>query len=257
MIGIVKRRIIRTFARLPFGSECECPLCRSRVGSFCPLEGGWSGATPVLRALNVIGSDLDHYLCPVCACNDRERHLFLYLKGLGLMEKMRARAVLHFAPEGRVAAIINQLEPSLYVKADLFPSDPSVRKIDMLDIPFADNTFDFVIASHVLEHVSDDQKALSEVRRVLKPKGVAVLQTPYSEVLEKTFSDPGVQTEVARTVVYGQADHLRLYGRDIFERFSAAGFVCRAMSHEEALPEVDPKRYGVNKREPFFWFERS
>ena len=47
------------------------------------------------------------------------------------------------------------------------------------DAPFPDNYFDIVLASHVLEHVEDDRKAMREVHRILKPDGILLLTTPY------------------------------------------------------------------------------
>lgn len=70
--------------------------------------------------------------------------------------------------------------------------------MDMLDMPFSEETFDMVIANHVLEHVNDADKALAEIRRVLKRDGHAILQTPYSSKLHKTWSDPGIDTPEAR-----------------------------------------------------------
>src|SRR6185503_18405255 len=110
---------------------------------------------------------------------------------------------------------------------------------------------------HVLEHVVDDALALRELQRVLRPTGVAVLQTPFSPKLRRTLDDPGIDTDVLRTELCGQADHLRLYGSDIVPRFCAAGFVFRGGSHDELLPDVDAVTHGVNAREPFFLFAKA
>jgi SAM-dependent methyltransferase len=244
-------------AKVPLGPERDCCMCGARVGRFLPYRGGWRDAPPLLRAFDVVGSDLDNYLCPLCGCHDRERHLLFYLRQGGMMEKLRGADVLHFAPEGRLTALIEKAAPARYVLADLFPTRPGIERVDLLAIPHAAGTFDFVIANHVLEHVADDLRALSEVRRVLKAGGHAILQTPYSNLLASTFCDAGVQSEQARLQIYGQEDHVRLYGRDIFERFASAGFVSRVALHAQALPTVDPIRHGVNPREPFFLFEAA
>jgi SAM-dependent methyltransferase len=123
-------------------------------------------------------------------------------------------------------------------------------------MPFGDGQFDFVVANHVLEHVQEDAHALREIFRVLKPGGQAVLQTPYSAVLHQTFSDPGISTPEARLQLYGQEDHARLYGRDIFDRFTGCGLEARVGTHAELLPGLDAVRHGVNPQEPFFLFER-
>ena len=95
--------------------------------------------------------------------------------------------------------------------------------MDILDMPLESESFDFVIANHVLEHVSDDLKALTEIRRVLRVGGYAILQTPYSSKLHHTWQDPGIADDAARLQAYGQEDHVRLFGRDIFARITSAG----------------------------------
>jgi SAM-dependent methyltransferase len=257
MTPVVISKIQKLMARIPLGAARECVLCERRVGRFLPYRGGWQAVPPAMRALDVIGSDLDHYQCPACGCNDRERHLWFYLRAAGLLEALRGKSLLQFAPEPRLTAVIERAGPARHVRGDLFPSAPGVEKIDMLAIGYPDESFDFVMANHVLEHVDDDARALAELWRVLKPGGRAVLQTPFSQVLERTVSDPAVTTAEARLERYGQSDHVRLYGRDIFARFASAGFVSRVVSHAVALPGIDPLRFGVNRHEPFFLFERA
>jgi SAM-dependent methyltransferase len=127
----------------------------------------------------------------------------------------------------------------------------------MLAMPFDDDTFDCVIANHVLEHVGDVDRALGEICRVLRPGGHAILQTPYGSKLHRTWEDAGIDTPAARLQAYGQEDHVRLFGRDIFERIAAAGFDALVRQHNELLDDVDPDREGVNPREPFFLFRRT
>jgi SAM-dependent methyltransferase len=210
-----------------------------------------------MEALQTIGSNVMDFGCPYCACHDRERHLLLYMTAQGLIDRFRGSAILHFAPEHRLSAVIEATCPGSYVKGDLFPTSEDIETINMLAIDYPSETFDFVIANHVLEHVDDDLLALAELRRVLKIGGFAILQTPYSVKLSKTFSDPGIDSELARYHAYGQADHVRLYGVDIVDRIESAGFESRMATHEELLAGVDPRKFGVNEKEPFFLFKRS
>lgn len=207
-------------------------------------------------ALAMTGSDLDNFSCPECAAHDRERHLYLYLERLGILETIKTAQILHFAPEGRLTRLIEKLGPTRYVRADLFPNDATIEKIDMLDVPYSANTFDIVIANHVLEHVMNDLQALSELHRVLKPNGLAILQTPFSAKLEATFQDPGVDSDVARLHLYGQEDHVRLYGKDIFRRFASSGLIAEIHTHAEVLADIDFMKYGVNPQEPLFLFKK-
>ena len=82
------------------------------------------------------------------------------------------------APEPRLAEFVLTYKPALYIKGDLFPSNESIQKIDLQNIPFSDETFDIVICNHMLEHVDDPVAALRELRRVLKPGARLICQTP-------------------------------------------------------------------------------
>jgi predicted SAM-dependent methyltransferase len=135
--------------------------------------------------------------------------------------------------------------------ADLFPTKPDIACEDITKLSFGDRTFDLVVANHVLEHVKEDQAAMSELLRVLKPGGLAVLQTPYSEKLANTFEDPGICDDESRLQAYGQEDHVRLYGRDLFAKLAGIGFIPKVLTHDTVLGNFDPVVYGVNRREPF------
>jgi SAM-dependent methyltransferase len=222
-----------------------------------PYGKGWAGAPPLMRVLSIVGSDPEHFECPRCGAHDRERHLLMYLEQTGMLAGMRGKSVLHFAPEKRLAKRILAAGPERYVRCDLYPQSPDVVRVDMLAMQFDLGTFDLLIANHVLEHVADDMQALREIRRVLKIGGHAILQTPYSRTLHHTWEDPGIADDAARLQAYGQADHVRLYGRDLFDRIASAGFVPRMRTHADLLPQFDVVRYGINPDEPFILFERS
>lgn len=210
-----------------------------------------------MAVLDVVGSDLDSFACPCCGAHDRERHLLLYMRETGLMERLGRMDVLHFAPEMHLSRLIAQAGPRSYRKGDLYPTAADVERIDLLGIPCAAESFDLVIANHVLEHVADDLAAVREIRRVLRPGGHAILQTPFSAKLHDTWSDPGIDNDCARLQAYGQEDHARLFGKDIFDRIVSGGLVACGGSHQELLPECDATKYGVNPREPFFLFLRA
>jgi len=209
-----------------------------------------------MRALGVVGSHLDFFECPWCGCHDRERHLFLYLNAAGILSHLSGKRIIHFAPEKRLSHKILEAKPDNYMKCDLFPQEADVIQIDLLNIPLEDCSFDLLIANHVLEHVEDDLRALAEIYRVLKPGGFAVLQTPYSSKLHHTWSDPGIDNNLSCLHAYGQEDHVRLFGRDIFDRFTAVGFESFIGTHDGLLPDYDAIKYGVNIQEPFFLFKR-
>jgi SAM-dependent methyltransferase len=249
--------VARRYSRLVPSGPCHCVCCNQNSPFFLPFAGGTSAIPPVNSQLDVVGSDLCRYACPKCESNDRERHLKLYCQKLGIDRLMAGARVLHFAPERWFAVYVAAAGPSEHIKADLYPVSAEIQKVDMLAMSFPNASFDLVIANHVLEHVADDAQALSEIHRVLRPGGMAILQTPYSAMLQATFEDAGIVSRAAREHAYGQDDHVRLYGQDIFSRFAAAGFNARVARHESALADIDSAVYGVNPREPFFLFERT
>jgi len=247
-------RIARGFAIL--GSAKLCYACNKRVGRFLPYRGGWKNVPPLIKVLDVIGSDVENFSCPRCGAHDRERHLLMYFDRAGMWKKIEGANVLHFAPERILAARISSARPARYVKADLFPAAAGVTREDITRLSFGDCTFGVVIANHVLEHVADDGAAMKEIFRVLEPGGLAVLQTPYSDKLTHTFEDEGIRDEEARLQAFGQEDHVRLYGRDLFSRLRSAGFVSKVLDHDAALKDYGESLYGVNRREPFICMER-
>ncbi|HNX34428.1 MAG TPA: methyltransferase domain-containing protein [Kiritimatiellia bacterium] len=249
-VGYVRR--LRLFLN-GLGSSRTCCVCGKTFFRFSKYRGGWKAFSAYLHNLKWTGSDFDQFWCPFCRSHDRERHLILFFDKLGFWEKFANAAVLHFAPEKQLASRIGACRPARYVKGDLVPSREGVEKIDVTDIPYAAASFDWVLCNHVLEHVPDDAKALRELFRVLKPGGIAILQTPFASGLEKTLEDPEeINTDEKRTAFYGQEDHVRLYGRDLFDRIRAAGFQLELRKHGDCLPDIDASRYGVNREEPLF-----
>ncbi|MEO7940606.1 MAG: methyltransferase domain-containing protein [Burkholderiaceae bacterium] len=238
------------------GGRCRCVMCGHQIWRFMPYMSGSASTPRLMRVLDGVGSNVDQFECPRCGAHDRERHLMMYLGRIDLLGALHDKSVLHFAPEKRLGRRVAAASPARYVPCDLYPSTPDVQRVDMLDMPFEDGTFELVIANHVLEHVDDDLKALAEIHRVLKPGGQAILQTPYSAKLHHTWQDPGIDTDEGRLQAYGQADHVRLFGRDIFTRFESTGLVSCVQQHDDLLSDFDPVVCGINPKEPFFLFQR-
>jgi len=156
----------------------------------------------------------------------------------------RGARVIHFAAEPWVRAGM-EARGADYLTADLNDRFDLQLDITALDLP--DASVDMVIANHVLEHV-DDAKAFAELYRVLRPGGQAVITVPMIEGFERTYEDPTVRTPEARALHYGDADHLRWYGRDVRQRFAAPGFTI----DEFTALEPDAATYALQRGEKVF-----
>ena len=199
----------------------ECNLC-GRTSKFHPY-----GDPPRVGAL-----------CPRCGSLERHRLLGLWLA----RNPVSGMEVLHFSPEPVVAKMLKKSARS-YISADLDPNRLEIdRVLNIEAIDLSDNSFNAVVCSHVLEHVNDE-KALSEIYRVLVPGGKAILMVPIIEGWDTTFEDPTINTPQDRRKFYGQSDHVRWFGRDFRDRVRAAGFQLEEFTAEE--PEVS--RYKLTR----------
>lgn len=230
-------------------SRHDCYLCRQQIKTFRSWRGGSSNMPAIHHALGIIGSDVDNFLCPACKCHDRERHLAMYFDRLGLWARFAGATVLHVAPEANLVPRIVAAKPAEYIRADMMPASPEIRQMDITRIPLPDAGVDVVICNHVLEHIPDDRRALSELARVSRPGAIAILQTPWSPLLNDMFCDPTVTRDELRLRLFGQEDHVRVYGHDLFRRIEEAGFRVERHSHTATLSDFDPARYGVNVEE--------
>ena len=234
-------------------APAHCCVCDHDVERWLP-HPHQSQRSPLMVTLQTVGSDLTLHLCPRCGCNDRDRHLWLYLTAAGLTTQLAGAAILHMAPERMIEPLIKACGPARYVLGDLYPTRPHHQKVDAEALPFPDHSFDLIIANHLLEHVSQPRKALSEFHRCLKPGGVLVAQTPYAPRVKNTFELNLPATPEVAKLLFGQEDHVRLFGADIVDLFHGAGFSGELLPHEGVLPQHDARRFGCNPLEPFFGF---
>jgi SAM-dependent methyltransferase len=155
--------------------------------------------------------------CPYC--NSVERHRLLALLIRDEPDLISGR-VLHFAPEAALGHLVRS-HATEYVTTDL--SADSDVTADITSLPFPDGRWDALLCSHVLEHVTDDNQAMRELRRVLSPDGKAIILVPRRPGAP-TDEDPTVTDPEARQLRFGQHDHVRMYGDDLEDRLRAAGF---------------------------------
>ena len=161
-------------------------------------------------------------LSPSTLSLERHRLLWLYLKNE--TDFFRApKKVLHFAPEQAFYKLFKNQKNLEYTTTDLFSPLADV-KADICNLPFADNAYDVILCNHVLEHIPNDKKAMQELYRVLKPGGMGIFQIPQDLNRAITFSDDSIVNQKERAAIFGQYDHVRIYGRDYFEKLRSIGF---------------------------------
>ncbi|MGK0293007.1 MAG: hypothetical protein ACI9U1_001397 [Porticoccaceae bacterium] len=204
---------------LYFGERYHCPICNSHLKRLKP----YGVDSAALANKRVIGGGYRlNALCPVCFATDRDRLLYLYLSKKTNLLSAPVK-LLHVAPEGHLSQLLHQHDNIDYLTADLGAKTVMV-KMDITKIDFPEHTFDAILCNHVLEHIPDDSQAMSELYRVLKPGGWAILQVPMSLTLKQTYEDPTKTTPAQRVTAFGQDDHVRIYAMDYVLRLEAAGF---------------------------------
>ncbi len=218
------------------GDKVECPICTKKYRSFLP----YGRINPRPNAL-----------CPSCLSLERHRLIWVYLQEKTNFFQQRL-SVLHIAPEHCFMKRFETQHGEGYITADI-ESPLAKVKMDIHTMPFGDNTFDAVLCNHVLEHVQDDIRAMSEIRRVLKPGGWAIMQIPFfSPVPEVTFEDATITDKRERERIFGQDDHVRKYGHDYPKRIEKAGLKAIEDRFVFELPKENVAKYGLSASEVIY-----
>lgn len=226
----------------------NCPVCDSNIRLWKPL--GYN--LPVITEKQIVGGGYRLAQCPVCDSSDRIRLLFLFLKNKTNIYRDNIK-LLHIAPEPPLEYIFKHQNNIDYLTADMNP-EMVMEKMDITNIQYPENSFDAIICNHVLEHIPEDHKAMSELYRLLKLGGWAILQVPFSKILEKTFEDSSIITPEDRERIFGQTDHVRIYGKDYANRLRKAGFEVEEYNWTKDQELENPNNYlGLNEDEVVFF----
>ena len=194
-------------------------------------------------------------LAPDTLSLERHRLLWLFLKKKTNLFTAKLK-FLHVAPEFCYLKIFRNAKNLQYVTGDLNSPWADV-KMDVHKIPFENNTFDVVMANHLLEHVENDIKVMAEFFRILKPGVWAIFMVPIDMTKETTFEDSSIKDPKEREKLFWQSDHIRLYGLDFPKRAASVGFSVTVEKFAETLSEEEIIRYAVNKDEIIYYCTKS
>jgi predicted SAM-dependent methyltransferase len=220
------------FALYYKGNTYEDPIDGKKFRSFLPY--GYE-------------SPRENVLSPSTLSLERHRLLWLYLKNETNFFSDHLK-VLHFAPEQSFYDRFQKLTNIDYTTTDLNSPLADV-KADICDLPFENDSFDVILCNHVLEHIPDDTKAMQELFRILKPGGWGVLQIPQDLKRAVTFEDDSITDKKERAKIFGQYDHVRIYGLDYFDKLRAAGFKVEEVNYSENLTEKEIDTYRLASEE--------
>ena len=252
LISLTLRKIPRKYLQyvshivlkilIPFyrGNNVQCPIDGKTYRKFLP----YGRLHPRPNAL-----------CPSSLSLERHRLMWLYLQDKTDFFSANLK-VLHIAPELCFIKKFKALPNLDYTTADL-DSPLADVKLDVHQIPYDADTFDVVFCNHVMEHVDDDIKAMSEIVRVLKPGGWAIVQSPVYPELPETLEDAKITDPAEREKVFGQNDHQRKYGSDYGDRLRRAGFVVTEDDYVRKLEGWKVQRYALPLDETIYFCEKE
>jgi SAM-dependent methyltransferase len=237
---IASRKTYHIVNRLIYkGNKYYCPLCEKGFSKFLPGPEGIK----------------NNVKCPGCSSLERHRLLWLYLKN-ELTVLTSEIKLLSVAPEYSIQKKIKSLDNIDYSSVDL-DSKLAMYKVDLTNMPFEDNKYDAIICYHVLEHIEDDLKAMSELFRILKPGGWAILQSPVDTNREETHEDFSITSPIERKRVFGQEDHVRIYGRDYSSRLIKAGFSVKEDAYVNTFSEDEVETFKLDRSELIYFCSKE
>jgi len=185
---------------------------------------------------------------PILGAKSRHRLLWLYLKNeTELFNKQND--LLHVAPEYCLFQRLREMPNINYYPGDKFEKGYGVQRgvhqLDLTALNLVNDSFDYIICNHILEHIPDDLKAMTEMLRVLKKNGNVFIMVPINLSLTNTYEDFNIVSPEERTRHFGQWDHVRYYSMDIIDRLKSCGLKVTAIKYSEKFTEAEIRRLGL------------
>jgi predicted SAM-dependent methyltransferase len=221
---------------LPHLKKVRCNTC------------GWEGRK-FLNYYGKYGKVVKNAICRSCRSHPRHRYMSMYLRML--LKDSKPLKLLHFAPEISLQRLLTVDTNIDYLSVDADPTR-AMQQEDITNLSFADGSFDAIVCLHVLEHVPDDQKAMSELYRILADGGFALLDVPIDYKRATTYENSAVTTPGDREKIFWHRDHVRLYGRDFAQKLEKAGFKVKVDGYISSLSEEVIRYHGLRKNPIYF-----
>jgi predicted SAM-dependent methyltransferase len=239
-----------------------CPVCNQKVNVFLKLPNYYDEMLEKYQYIHssycIETMNARAYLCPNCFASDRDRlyAIFLNQKFKVIEDKNKKYAFLEIAPAQSLSNFIRKHDFIQHRSADLYMEGVD-DKVDITDMNiYRDNSFDMILCSHVLEHIENDGKAISELYRVLKPFGFGIIMVPIILSLEEDFENPEYKTEAERWKYFGQNDHVRAYSKTGFvNKLYEAGFKVQQLGIDYFGADIFEKN-GIHPRSVLYVVEK-
>jgi SAM-dependent methyltransferase len=250
---------------IPVNDSCDeleyfCPVCSSTVSQFHRLSDFYyENLDKYGHIFSIFQNETLNYLnyfCPACSGSDRDRLYALYFQKEVSQVKDEFR-LLDIAPSASLQKFIKAKYPHIgYRSADMMMDGvDDIVDITQMDL-YRDNTFDFFICSHILEHIDNDRKAMSELYRVLKRGGKGIAMVPIMLSLPEDYENPEVTTPEDRWKHFGQDDHVRMYSKTGFiDKLTSTGFTVAQLDINFFSSETFDK-YGIHPRSVLYIVEK-
>ena len=248
MLRSIYKKIRHIYRKIIYyGNKHKCNICGSKVKKIIP--GGIKHE--IFEKNKIVEAGYrENCFCPVCKSRDRIRIIYYYIENYTniLTDK---NCILHFAPEYQLKEKIIKNKKIDYYDGDI-KEGRATYVVDIRNIQFSSNKFDYIICNQVLEHIVEEAEAINELKRVIKPNGKIIITVPICLSNEKTYEDLSITDPEERLKNFCQKDHVRLYGRDFKERLEKYGLKVEEWKIKEHVTEDEIQKYAFQKDSVIF-----